>query len=453
MPLVAAGLFPHPPVLIPEIGEEKTAQIKTTVDAVKKAVALIMEQKPDTVVMMTPHNISFSDGSAVLIDTELQGDMGAFGHPELSMTFSVENSMIRHIVKKASRFAHIHSLDRDEAAYYKKSLEIDWGSFVPLYYLQQAGFDGKIILISPDYTKREKDYALGGIVTSVAKKSRHRVALIASGDLSHKLTPDAPHGYTPEGEKYDAIAMKSLETRDPLLLDALSTPYVSDIDTCGLPSLYFLLGALGNSPAELAVLSHEGPFGVGYGVALYLPKEEAAEKKTATDPYVKLAKEAIEKYVKTGRFLRIPKDLPPELEKPGAVLITLREYGATRGYAYALRPQFHNLAEEIIHMAKAAATESHQYMPVQVDELDNLDISVETIESLEPISSIEELDPSRYAFVVEGHYQSHPAAIIIPAHRVEYDTPQKQWDDAKKRAPFFQENEVKLYRMTTTVHK
>ncbi len=453
MPLVAAGLFPHPPVMIPEIGEEKANQIKTTMEAVKKAMSLIMEEKPDTVVILSPHNICFSDGPTLLLGQELSGDMGAFGHPELSLSFSIDTNLLRHIAKKAALLTHVHSLDRAAAAQYKKSLQIDWGSFVPLYYLKQAGFDGKIIFLTPDYAKRERTYALGNIVSSVAQKTKRRVAVIATGDLSHKLTKDASHGYTPKGAEYDAIVMKALERRDKLALDALPTPYVAEIDTCGLPSLYFLFGALGNRPAELSVLSHEGPFGVGYGVALYLPQAVPAAKKEAPSPYVKLAKESIEKYVKMGRFLRVPKDLPPKLEKPGAVIITLHEYGATRGFAYTLHPHFHSLAEEIIHMSKAAATEHQQISAVQPDELEDLEISVETIETLEPISSLDELDPSRYAFVVVSNYGNHPTAIIIPAHRVEYDTPQKQWDEAKKRAPFFREGEVKMYRLETKIYK
>lgn len=48
---------------------------------------------------------------------------------------------------------------------------------------------------------------------------------------------------------------------------------------CGLPSVYFLIGVLGHRKAAMPCFSHEGPFGVGYGVCLYLPEKEQERKK------------------------------------------------------------------------------------------------------------------------------------------------------------------------------
>ena len=378
MPLVAAGLFPHPPVMIPEIGGEDAARVRKTIETVKSAMEQIVKEKPDTVVVMSPHNLCFSDGPSLLIAEELSGNMGAFGHPALSITLPVDQELAAFIGQKAAPLYHWHQVDRAEAARYKKPLQIDWGSFVPLYYLLQAGFHGKLVLLTPDGTKGEGACALGAIVSYAAQQLNRRVALLATGDLSHKLTPDAPHGYSPKGNDFDETILNALQHRDKEALDQLSSSFLQEIDTCGLPSVYFLLGALGNTPAKQPLLSHEGPFGVGYGVALYLPEPLVPKEKSIPSPYVALAKEAIEHYIRTGRFLRVPPDLPPDLCRPGAVRITLREFGAIRGYAYTIHPQYHSLAEEIIHVAKAAATENPPHPPVTASELEDLDIVVET---------------------------------------------------------------------------
>ena len=41
-----------------------------------------------------------------------------------------------------------------------------------------------------------------------------RVALIASGDLSHCLLPGSPNGYAPEGEVFDARVVEALGKLD-----------------------------------------------------------------------------------------------------------------------------------------------------------------------------------------------------------------------------------------------
>lgn len=53
MPLVAAGLFPHPPVMIPEIGGEDSSKVRKTIETVKTAMEQIVAEKPDTVVVMS----------------------------------------------------------------------------------------------------------------------------------------------------------------------------------------------------------------------------------------------------------------------------------------------------------------------------------------------------------------------------------------------------------------
>ena len=378
MPLVAAGLFPHPPVIIPEIGGEDSSKVMKTIETVKAAMEQIVAENPETVVVMSPHNLCFSDGPSLLMAEKLSGNMGAFGHPALSMTLLVDQELAALISKKAAPLYHWHQVDKAEAARYKKPLHIDWGSFVPLYYLLQAGFQGKLVVMTPNSTQGDGSYALGAIVNYAAQKLNRQVAVIATGDLSHKLTPDAPHGYSPKGKDFDATIVSALSHRDKEALDLLPSSLLQEIDTCGLPSVYFLLGALGDTPAKLPLLSHEGPFGVGYGVALYLPEPPAPKETPTPSPYVALAREAIEHYIRTGRFLRVPQELPPDLRRPGAVRITIREFGAIRGYAYTVHPQYHSLAEEIIHIAKAAATENPPHPPVTASELEDLDIAVET---------------------------------------------------------------------------
>jgi aromatic ring-opening dioxygenase LigB subunit len=92
-------------------------------------------------------------------------------------------------------------------------------------------------------------------------------ALIASGDLSHCLSQDAPGGFTPQGAIHDQAAQKALEISSPEPLFALSTSQIEQAGECGLRSLLVFLGLVRGEPIE--TLSYEAPFGVGYCTAFW----------------------------------------------------------------------------------------------------------------------------------------------------------------------------------------
>ena len=261
--LTAAGLFPHPPIMVPEIGGKETKKIQQTMDAVRKSMKLIMETDPETVVVMSPHNLCLPSGPAIFIKENLAGDLMYFGHPEVSMEFSVDQELAEAVMKEAEPVIPLFRMDEAAAKKFGRKIEIDWGMFVPMYFLKKAAFKGNVLLFSPCFTNYDMNKVLGEIVTNCAEKLGRRIAIVASGDLSHRRTKDSPNGYSPDGIVFDRGVMKALEgeTMEPLL--TMTDDFIERIGMCGLPSVYFLFGALSGKEWSIPVLSHEGPFGVG----------------------------------------------------------------------------------------------------------------------------------------------------------------------------------------------
>jgi len=140
----------------------------------------------------------------------------------------------------------------------------DWGFNVPLFFLAQD-FEGEIKkyltgLESPDEYFQEGKKAYN--------KTDKRIALIASGDLSHCLKEDGPYGFNPDGPKFDGDLIKFLKKKDIKNILKLDRTYPRAAE-CGLRSFSFLLGVLEASGAnwQPEIVSYEGPFGVGYLVA------------------------------------------------------------------------------------------------------------------------------------------------------------------------------------------
>lgn len=119
--------------------------------------------------------------------------------------------------------------------------------------------------------------------------------------------------------------------------------------------------------------------------------------------YVKLAKYAIEEYIKTGKAIAVPENLPPEFyKKQGGVFVSLHEKGKLRGCIGTYLPFHKNLAEEIIENAVAACSRDHRFRPISAEELQKIDMEVSVLSPPEKIRGFDELDPKKYGVIVRS---------------------------------------------------
>ena len=87
---------------------------------------------------------------------------------------------------------------------------------------------------------------------------------MASGDLSHRLTPDAPAGFNPRGHHFDEQVVAAFHAGSAGDLLSIPESLLIAAGECGYRSLVVLFGVLSGRHYTTRVLSYEGPFGVGY---------------------------------------------------------------------------------------------------------------------------------------------------------------------------------------------
>jgi aromatic ring-opening dioxygenase LigB subunit len=263
------ALMPHPPIMIPEVGKGELDKMKQTIIAVEEAAKQIKDCNPQTIILITPHGPMFQDAVSISIHPRLKGNFSSFGVPDVSLGFETDSLLVRHILKKADRLGvNLVELTDDMAKDYGFRLELDHGALVPLYYLQKAGFKGQLVHISVGLLSYEEMYTFGKAVQAAIAVVDKRVAVVASGDLSHRLTPNAPAGYSPEAAEFDRLVMKAVEDINVKALLQLNPELVEAAGECGLRSIFFLMGVVGGLNATGNILSYEAPFGVGYGVSV-----------------------------------------------------------------------------------------------------------------------------------------------------------------------------------------
>lgn len=451
---IGVALFPHPPIMLPEIGKDELTKMDSTVKAVTAAAEKLMEQHPDTIVLMTPHNYVFQDGAGIIMEPRIYGNLSNFGFPELSMQVNTDMDLAEAIVRESKDFIKLHMLTKEWCEKYGYDIHLDQGALVPLYYLHQAGFTGHVVLLSPCFSNYNDMEMLGSFVERAATICNRRIAVVASGDLSHRLLPGSPNGYTPEGAVFDKTVMKALKEQNDNLLRDMSATLIDHAGMCGLPSVYFLFGILrGMNHPVMPVYSYEGPFGVGYGVALYLNKDsgQSAVTPTSTTPdiRVQLARKSILYYLDNHFFLAIPDELPEELFDKAGVFVSLKKHGALRGCIGTFLPMQLSMASEIIHNAVSAAMRDPRFPAVRKEEMEDIEISVDVLGEPEAIDSPDKLDPKKYGVIVMSHAQT---GLLLPDLEG-VDTVEQQIDIAKQKAGIPPQVKPDLYRFTVTRYK
>lgn len=166
-------------------------------------------------------------------------------------------------------------------------------------------------------------------------------------------------------------------------------------------------------------------------------------------PYVALAKQTIEEYVRTGRKPAPPDPVPEDMALKAGAFVSLKKAGDLRGCIGTIEPVHDNLALEIISNAIAASTRDPRFPPVSPDELAALDISVDVLSPPEPAAGPEALDPKRYGVIVRA---GRRRGLLLPDIEG-VDTVAEQIAICRRKAGIGPDEEVALQRFTVERHK
>jgi len=161
-------------------------------------------------------------------------------------------------------------------------------------------------------------------------------------------------------------------------------------------------------------------------------------------PLVSLAKKAIEEYVKNKKVIHPPKTLIPEMKEKRGVFVSLKKEGQLRGCIGTFMPTTDNVAKEIIKNAIAAATEDPRFSPVEIDELDKIEYSVDVLSKPEKVKDMCELDPKKYGVIV---IKDIHRGLLLPDLKG-INTVEEQIHIAKMKAGLHPEEECEIYRFS-----
>lgn len=464
--ILGAYLLPHPPIIIKEIGEGREYNAKNTIEGMEKAAQNIKAKKPDTIIVITPHGPLFTDAISISVEKDLLGDFSKFGNKELKFQYENNLNLVEKIIEKSNEEnIIIAEIDKYFAKDYNVSTELDHGVLVPLYFVDKEYKDYKLIHITYGLLSPKDLYRFGKIVKEVVEESNENAVVIGSGDLSHKLSNDGPYSYSTYGSEFDNKIIEILKEANMEKILTFDLSLGEKAGECGLRSLMIMAGTLDNYLLKSQVLSYEGPFGVGYGTAILdiagrqevdmLKKIDENKRihlkeiRNNEDKYVRLARKSLEYYIRKGKYMDIPKDLPQELlQDRKAVFVTIKKDGMLRGCIGSTEPREKNIATEIIKYSVNAGLRDPRFDSVEESELDDLVYSVDVLFPPESINSIHELDVERYGIIVRKGQRS---GLLLP-NLEGVDTVEEQLRIALNKAGIRENEDYSMERFEVIRH-
>ncbi len=166
-------------------------------------------------------------------------------------------------------------------------------------------------------------------------------------------------------------------------------------------------------------------------------------------PLVKLARDTIETYIKTGKVISPPPELSNEMKGRAGTFVSLKKHGELRGCIGTFAPTQHNIALEVIQNAISASTRDPRFPPVASEEIGKIDISVDVLTEPEKITSIAELDPKKYGVIVTKGWRR---GLLLPDIEG-VDTVEEQIYIAKRKAGIMPDEDVELMRFEVKRYK
>jgi aromatic ring-opening dioxygenase LigB subunit len=258
MSLIKAYLLPHSPLLIPEIGRANYGFLDKTVVAYQKIKEDLISSGIETVIVISPHNQLGDDFFIVNAAPEMELSFSDFGFIPPKNFLKGDILLCDSLKNQTKNELPIKIISENK---------LDYGSAIPLHLLKDQNTSFKVLVISPaEKIGLEEHFNCGEKLAELIQASNKKIAIIASGDLSHRLKRKSPGGYSPKGAKFDNKLIEYLsdpETAKENILK-MDKKLILEASECGLKPIVMTLGFLKNLTWESNILAYQTDFGVGY---------------------------------------------------------------------------------------------------------------------------------------------------------------------------------------------
>lgn len=468
MSIISSYVLPHMQILIPEIAQGREKKLSETLTSYAEVSKRIAADNPETIVIISSHTDCYEEYFHISSGETGAGNFKEYGAEDVSFNVNYDLQMshtIADICKEHMLSAGCEGTEQPQ---------LDHAAMVPLYYInKELKTDYKIIRVSISGLSLLSHYELGKYIKEASEKLGRRTVVIASGDLSHRLSERGHLGYLKEGAIYDSMLCAAFKKSDFLTLFGFEEEIILNVAECILKSAVVMAGTLDGKNAVADFLSYESTFGVGLATCCFriLDQDEnnenrqfdkilkakihtaLEEKDFPDDAFLKLARLAVETYVFDRHIITVDEagDIITDALKAqqAGVFISLKINGKLRGCVGTYTASCDNLAEEIIANSIAACCNDLRFKPVEIEELDVLSYEVDVIGDFDHIQNLNQINVKKHGLFVS---LGNKNGIIMP--NVDgLKSPGQQLEICLKQAGLKTGEAYHMYRFKTGHHQ
>ena len=396
----------HAPIVVPAVGGAQAEPSNATTAAMEEIAQRLVASDPDVVVVVSPHTPRLPSAFTI-VSSVISGNFSRFGVParDASVAFSGNPAFVEALVAAAA--AHGVAVES------VRLRELDHGAAVPLWFLGDAGFVGTAVVIGlPDAPTSATLDAFALAVKDAAESQR--VAFIASGDCSHRLTEGAPSGFDPRAVEFDHALRAAIQGDGRRGLDAIGDDVRERAAEDAWDTTRLGLAVVNDRAVRREVLSYEGPYGVGYLCAVLHDDPAAADESATASPgseriLLDVARDALDAHL-TGRPRAVHVDV--DGTDVTGVFVTWRHHGELRGCIGTMALDGARVDDAVAEYAVAAATRDPRFLPVEnVGEARWIKPEISLLQPSLPVHDLRDLDPKVWGIEVT---RGHRRGVLLP---------------------------------------
>lgn len=231
MPLIAAAICPHPPLLVPEIAGAAAPELDTLRAACDQAVDHVLAAVGAGSLVVVG-----ADAATTTYGADAAGSFGRYG---LELTVGAGEPVL--------------------------PLSLTIGRW--LLTRHRGGEDGTLRDVRYQGVAENAPAAECLELGAELAASADRVALLVLGDGSARRGEKSPGYHDDRAEPYDAVVGRALAAADAAALAGLDPASSRELLAAGRAAWQVLAGAAGRARLRGTLLADEAPYGVGYLVA------------------------------------------------------------------------------------------------------------------------------------------------------------------------------------------
>jgi len=254
--IVFAGLVPHPPLLIPEVGKNNLNSLKQTIESYKILEQDLYASKPEVLLLLGKFGETSEQAFVINQKPKVKVEFKNFGDLLTKLEFDTDLAL-GYKIREATETTLPVILSAQE--------NLDYHVGVALYALAQHLPHIKIVNIVSSHLDAQMHVKFGEEIKEIINQSGKRIAVIASCDLSPKLSHESPAGFAPEGQEFDQLILKKFASKDFKALLELNPEIAKKAEAENAwKTILLLFGLIKNLNYTPEQLSYEAPFGIGY---------------------------------------------------------------------------------------------------------------------------------------------------------------------------------------------